>query len=291
MEGFLLIDKPLWITSFDVLRQLKKKLNMKKMWHTWTLDPLASGCLLVALWNYTKLIPYFEKDYKEYEFTINLDWYSESFDLWTDVVFLSQEKKDYYKNTLTLEHIQEIIDNSFTWKINQMPPKYSALKIWWKKAIDMVRNGVEFDLKSRDVVIDNINILDFSYPQLKIRAFVSAGTYIRSIASDLWEILWTWWYISYLRRTKIWHLDISASITLDDISDIKTCFLNEEIIFNKNTFITLDDYLLDKINNWIKQTANLDLEENIDYFVLNKTKKVTNIIQYSQWKIIPIRKI
>ena len=74
MNRFYLIDKPLNVTSFDVIRILRKKLNIRKMWHTWTLDPLATGGLLIATWNYTKLIPYFDKDTKQYEFDINLDW-------------------------------------------------------------------------------------------------------------------------------------------------------------------------------------------------------------------------
>ena len=92
MNWFLLIDKPIWITSFDVLRQIKKKLNIKKIWHTWTLDPLASWCLLVALWDYTKLINYFKNDTKKYEFKIMLNWVSDSYDIETDIKFLSKKK-------------------------------------------------------------------------------------------------------------------------------------------------------------------------------------------------------
>ncbi len=72
MNWFYFIDKPIWITSFDVIFKLRRKFNNKRGWHTWTLDPLASGVLIVAIWEYTKLIPYFEKDEKEYEFKVNL---------------------------------------------------------------------------------------------------------------------------------------------------------------------------------------------------------------------------
>lgn len=93
MNVFYLIDKPIWISSFDIIRDLRKKLDTRKMWHTWTLDPLASGLVLIAVWNYTKLIPYLEKDSKKYEFKIWLDGVSESFDLGTDVQYISEEKK------------------------------------------------------------------------------------------------------------------------------------------------------------------------------------------------------
>lgn len=90
---FYLIDKPLEYTSFDILRVLRKKLNIKKMWHTGTLDPLATGGLLIAVWNYTKLIPYFEKDTKEYEFSLNFDGISDSYDLWTPVNYIEVNLK------------------------------------------------------------------------------------------------------------------------------------------------------------------------------------------------------
>jgi len=89
INRFYYIDKPIGLTSFDVLRQMRKKLNMKKMWHTGTLDPLATGGLLVAVWNYTKLIPYFEKDSKEYIFTVELNWVTPSF--WWNLLNLSEK--------------------------------------------------------------------------------------------------------------------------------------------------------------------------------------------------------
>ena len=97
MNAFFLIDKSLNITSFDVIRILRKKLNIKKIWHTWTLDPLATGGLLIAVWNYTKLIPYFEKDSKTYEFEVSFDGETDSFDLWTEVAYLTEEEKDIFK--------------------------------------------------------------------------------------------------------------------------------------------------------------------------------------------------
>ena len=108
IKWFFLIDKPLNITSFDVLRDLRKKIHIKKMWHTWTLDPLASGLLLAAIGDYTKLIPYFEKDVKEYEFSVCLDWTTESLDLEKEVQFLSAEAQEKFKNEITLEKIQEV---------------------------------------------------------------------------------------------------------------------------------------------------------------------------------------
>lgn len=288
MNAFYLINKPLSITSFDVIRKLRKILNTKKMWHTWTLDPLATGALLVAVWNYTKLIPYLEKDKKEYEFTINLDWVSESYDLWTEVIFLEKEKQNLAKKSITIEKIKDILKTKFSWEIKQIPPKYSALKINWKKALNLVREWKNFELKERNCKIYDFEIISYNYPNLELKMQVSAWTYIRSIAYDLWQILWTWWYISKLKRTKIWNLDLSLWQDLEDFDEKN--ILDIKKIFKKENFITLEDNILEKINNWLKVQKKLDFEDKKDLFVYN-WKQITNIIKYDNKAIKPIKRI
>lgn len=266
MKAFYFIDKPLNFTSFDVIRKLKKILNTKKIWHTWTLDPLATWGLLVAVWKYTRLIPFLEKDRKTYEFEISLDWTTDSFDLWEEINYLSEEKQDYYKKNLTLEQIKQEIKNNFTGKITQIPPKYSALKIWWKRACDLLREGkkVDITIKSREVEIFDIKISDYSYPKLKLEATVSAWTYIRSIANDLWEILWTGGYITFLRRIKIANLDIKNANNLDETLeklDIKKLFWEEK-------FIELNNEELSEIKAWRYIENSYKLAKNKAYFVL-----------------------
>lgn len=277
MNKFYLIDKPLDITSFDVIRILRKKLNTSKMWHTGTLDPLATGGLLIAVWNYTKLIPYFEKDTKEYEFCVNFDWVSASFDLWTDVEYISESEQKKASEFITSEKIIEVLNQKFTWTINQIPPKYSALKMWWKKALDKIRSWEDFEMKSREVTIKEIELLDFNYPSARFRALVSAGTYIRSIAYDLWEIFGTWWYVTQLRRTKIGALDISLWQSLD-LFDVDK-FLDVRDLFKNKSFISLDDEVLEKINNWLKVYGQFDFDIWADLFVVSWSD-VTNIVEY-----------
>lgn len=288
MNKFYLIDKPLDVTSFDVIRILRKKLNTSKMWHTWTLDPLATGGLLVAVWNYTKLIPYFEKDTKEYVFTVNLDWVSPSFDLWTQVEFISSEAQKIAKESITNEKIEKLLNLNFTGKISQIPPKYSALKMWWKKALDKIRSWEEFEMKAREVTIKDIELLDFSYPSATIRAVVSAWTYIRSIAYDLWDMLWTWWYVTKLRRTKIGSLDISFGQNLDEFDATKSFDIKE--LFKKKSFITLPNDVLQKINNWLIVEQKFDLEIWVDLFVYD-WENITNIVEYDWEKLFAKRKI
>ena len=287
-SAFYLIDKPIWFSSFDVLRVLKKKLNIKKMWHTGTLDPLATGALLVAVWNYTKLIPYFEKDNKEYEFTIQLNGITDSYDSETQVNYISEELQKKYKKELKLEDIQKIIEEKFSWEIEQVPPKYSALKIWWKKALDKVRAWEDFEMKKRKTTIFDIEILSYSYPTVTIRAKVSAGTYIRSIAFDLGKIIGTGWFISYLRRTKIDKLDVNNAQILDNF-DQEQKFTEIEL-FWKEKIITLDESLIKRLDQGlITNMKNFQYPEG-EYLVLS-WDKISNTVVYNEGVLKPKRKI
>jgi tRNA pseudouridine55 synthase len=288
MNKFYLIDKPLGISSFDIIRQLRKKLNTRKIWHTWTLDPLATWGVILAVGGYTKLIPYLEKDKKTYEFTIFLDWVTDSFDLAEEVKFLSEDLQKKYKKEITKKIIENILKERFTWKISQIPPKYSALKIDWKRAYDLARAGKDVKMKSRDVEILSIEILDFNYPELSLKVEVSAWTYVRSIAADLWNILGTGWYIKKLRRTKISNLDIVKAKTLDSFDESKA--LEEKELFSNKTFITLDKEVLERINNWLNTRGNFNYPINEDLFVTNWWW-ITNIVFYDWLNLIPKRKI
>jgi len=288
INWFYLIDKPIGITSFDVLRNLRKILNQRKMWHTGTLDPLATWALLVAVWNYTKLIPYFEKDVKEYVFKVALDGVTDSFDAETEVHYISEEQQSHFKNQLKKEDIENILQEKFSWVIEQVPPKYSAIKMGWKKALDMVRAGKEFEMKTRSVTIYEIEVLEFLYPHVTLRASVSAGTYIRSIAKDLWDIIWSWAYIKELRRTKIGKLDISVSQGLEDFDMTKT--LDEKMLFWKDRFIELSEEVITKLNHGLTVRGDFDYEDNTDYFLRNETK-ITNIITYEKPLLKPKKRI
>lgn len=288
MNAFFLIDKPINITSFDVIRILRKKLNIKKIWHTWTLDPLATGGLLIAVWNYTKLIPYFEKDSKTYEFEVSFDGESDSFDLWTEVRFLDDDRKKYFEETLNKQKLENILKENFLWEIIQIPPKYSALKINWKKALDKVRAGEVFDLVARKCTIFEIKLLEFSYPKAKILAKVSSGTYIRSIANDLWKIIWSWAYVTELRRIFIWDLDVKFSQDLENFEEEKKLDLKE--IFKNKNFETLNENILKKINNWLPVFWEFPFEKDSEIFAFDG-ENITNIIFYDGEKLLPKRKI
>lgn len=286
-SAFYLIDKEQDFTSFDVVQILRSKLKIKKIWHTWTLDPLATGALLVAVWKYTKLIPYFEQDTKEYEFVVNFDWESDSYDLWTEVRYISEKKQNIASKEINIEKLDKVLKENFFWEIKQVPPKYSALKIWWRKALHLVKEWEIFELKERTCTIHEIEILEYKYPSAKIRAKVSSWTYIRSIASDLWDIFWTWAYVSYLRRTKIGDLGVKNAIKINDVK--KMDFISFKALFPTKDFIELDEKLLKDINDWKQIKWNFDFKKDVELFVLNG-EILTNIIEFDWEKLIPKKK-
>lgn len=289
MDNFYLIDKPIWVSSFSVIKQLRKKFNIKKMWHTWTLDPLATWAVLVATWNYTKLIPYLEKESKQYEFSVMLDGTTESLDLAEIINYISIEEQEKFKTTITLEHINKLISKKFIWKITQIPPKYSALKIDWKRAYELARKWEDVEMKSREIEIFEHEIISFSYPEIQLRAKVSAGTYIRTIAWDIWEELWTWWYISKLRRTHIWNLSINESSQLETIIPDETLWVDR--VLDKKYFLeNFDSQHISRLNDWLERIWKFELEINVPYFIYNWSK-ITNIVKYDGEKLIPIKKV
>lgn len=153
------------------------------------MDPLATGLLLVATGNSTKLISYIDKARKTYIFTVRLDGQTPSCDLDTPVEYLDSALLEQTRLTLTEEIIEKTIQMYFSGKIEQVPPSYSAIRLQGRRAYDMVREGQEVIIPKRTVEIFSSRIVSFSFPEVTIEMEVSVGTYIRSIARDLGEKL------------------------------------------------------------------------------------------------------
>lgn len=197
ISGFLLIDKPTGITSFDVVREVRKKYGEKKVGHSGTLDPLASGLMLVALGDGTKFLEYLIGCTKEYEVVAEFGKVSDTYDAEGTI---SQGASDV---DCDREALEQIIATEFLGKIQQMPPKYSALKVAGKRACDIVRGGGEVELKSRTVEIFGCDVLDFEWPVVRMKVGCGSGTYIRSLVHDLGGVVGSGAYVKELRRTKV----------------------------------------------------------------------------------------
>lgn len=233
MEGIINVNKPSGITSFDVIRVLRKALKEKRIGHTGTLDPLAEGVLVVCVGKATKLVQDIEGYSKVYLAGFELGYQTDTYDIEGSRVKTSD------KTQVSLEELKEVI-NGFIGNITQVPPMYSALKVNGQKLYELARKGIEIERKSRDITIDFIEIVEFDGNKGKIRCQVSKGTYIRSLINDIGEKLGTYATMTSLVREKVGDIDISNSYPLDLIETLsqegKTDFLcSVEKFFNYPT--------------------------------------------------------
>ncbi|WP_157143941.1 tRNA pseudouridine(55) synthase TruB [Brachyspira pilosicoli] len=252
MKGFLIVNKPKGITSFDVIRKLKPILKEKRIGHVGTLDPFASGVLIIALGRYTKLFFLFDDLYKEY---IAEGVFGESRD--TDDVDGKVLEKTKNQNILSFNELEALIKNNFLGSILQKPPIYSAKKIDGKRAYDLARENKEFQLKSVNVFINNIELLEYNYPYFKIKTSVSKGTYIRAIVRDIGEITNNLAYTKDLIRTSIGDYNIDDAINLENI--------------NANNIISF----FDMFKNFDKLV--IEDEKDIKQILSGNTKLIENI--------------
>lgn len=213
-EGLVfLIDKPLEWTSFDVVNKLKYALRHKfkikklKIGHAGTLDPLATGLIIVCCGKYTKAIDLLLNKNKSYTATIKLGMTTASYDGESP----EQNPKDVQH--ITNENILNALE-SFKGEIMQIPPIFSAIKINGKNAYELARRGKDFEIKSRPVCINALEMIEYKQPFLKISTDVSKGTYIRSLAHDIGQALGVGGYLTILRREGIGTWNVSQSFQL-----------------------------------------------------------------------------
>ncbi|MEY8020685.1 tRNA pseudouridine(55) synthase TruB [Muriicola sp. SD30] len=213
LEGqVLLIDKPLEWTSFQAVNSIKwtirKKFNLKKIkvGHAGTLDPLATGLLVICTGKFTKRIPEIQGQRKEYTGTITLGATTPSYDLETEI------DKEFETNHLTESKIKEVT-SQFTGKIQQKPPVFSALKKDGKRLYQYAREGEEVVINSREIEIFEFEIIAVEMPGVYFRVVCSKGTYIRSLAHDFGLALGSGGHLSALRRTKIGMYNVNNAIT------------------------------------------------------------------------------
>ncbi|HXR84721.1 MAG TPA: tRNA pseudouridine(55) synthase TruB [Hanamia sp.] len=205
----LLIDKPLEWTSYDVIRKLRKIINLKKIGHAGTLDPLATGLLIVCTGKFTKRINEFMAQEKEYTGTITLGAVTPTYDF-------ESEPQDFRSlHGITEEKIRETT-KQFTGEILQTPPIHSAIKQNGKPVYLLARKGVDVILEPRKITIKEFEITHIDLPVISFKVVCSTGTYIRSLANDFGAALGCGGYLSKLRRTRIGNFKVEDAITIEE---------------------------------------------------------------------------
>ena len=212
MEGFLLIDKPVDWTSFDVVAKLRGITGIRKIGHAGTLDPFATGLLVVGIGRgATKHLDALMGQTKEYIATARLGAVSNTQDLTGEITEVPGTAEP------TREQIEAALAH-FRGPIEQIPPMFSAIKIKGQKLYDLARRGEEVERQPRAVVIHELEILDYAYPELKFRVVCSPGTYIRTLAHDLGRALGTGAYLTELRRTRSGDKSVKSAAVIDALT-------------------------------------------------------------------------
>ena len=210
--GFFIIDKPPGLTSHDVVGQIRKLTGIKRVGHTGTLDPFATGVLIVPIGSATRLTEYTHSLPKTYEAEITLGATSDTDDLTGQLTQTHGTPQG-----CTMGEVQTALQK-FTGQIQQTPPAYAAIKVKGKKLYQYARQGKEVEIKPRSVTIHSIELLAYAYPIIKIRVIVSTGTYIRALARDIGKTLETGAYLSALQRTAIGKFTIQKAKKLSAIT-------------------------------------------------------------------------
>ena len=214
------LDKPLGWTSFDVVKRIRGKLHHRlgikklKVGHAGTLDPLATGVLIVCTGKMTKQIDELQAHVKEYVAEITLGATTPSFDLETPI------DATYPTEHITREQVEQVLRQQFVGSIKQVPPSYSACKVDGHRAYKMARKGKEVELKAKELVIDEIELLNYSMPRIEIRVVCSKGTYIRALARDIGQALGSGAHLTALRRTRVGGVRVADCLQVPDMLDL-----------------------------------------------------------------------
>ncbi|MGE4320345.1 MAG: tRNA pseudouridine(55) synthase TruB [Acholeplasmataceae bacterium] len=241
MDGFLLIDKPVGISSHDVVYQVKKKLKVNKVGHTGTLDPFASGLLILCVGKATKLAQLFSDLDKAYSGTILFNKLYDTYDVTGKLI---EEKQVELSSDLIQSKSKEMIGT-----YDQLPPMYSAIKIDGKKLYDLARQGIELERPKRKVSIFDFQVHDFNDDKSTFYAHVSKGTYIRSLAVDFAQKLGTVAVLETLRRESVGSYDVKHAISIQEVE--KNDIISVESYFKAYQKLMLSDYLVHLVKNGV----------------------------------------
>ncbi len=212
VSGVLVVDKPVGLTSHDVVQIIRRGTGIRRAGHTGTLDPRASGVLVVLIGPAVRLSEYVSAADKRYQATMRLGTSTDTYDAEGTITRTSST------DDITEEQFGEILKN-YEGEIEQVPPPFSAVKVKGRKSYDRARKGEEVDLKPRKIHVYKLEILEWAPPETVLDVYCSSGTYVRSLANDLGEDLGTGAYLIGLRRTKSGRFTLRDAVPLRQLQD------------------------------------------------------------------------
>ena len=285
IDGFIVIDKPAGITSHDVVSRVRRILGIRKVGHTGTLDPFATGVLPVAVNDGTKAIPFLDEGIKCYEAVMRLGVTTDTLDITGTV----QTETD--STSVGLEQFVEAL-SGFTGSISQTPPMFSAIKQNGQPLYKLARKGIEVERKARQVEIIALELLSFTPPYASIKVTCSRGTYVRSLADDIGAKLGCGAVLQDLRRTVSGPFTMGLAVSLEKLEDtaregrLKTLFLSPHAALGHLADIELDDVACGKVRHG-QSPAVQDLQlavppasDNGNLIRLSQNEKLIAVGQY-----------
>ncbi len=210
VSGVLVVDKPIGLTSHDVVQIVRRGTGIRRAGHTGTLDPRASGVLVILVGPAVRLSEYVSASDKRYQATIRLGASSDTYD---EEGTITGSTSDIDIEKITEEQFDDVLQQ-FVGEIEQVPPPYSAVKVKGRKAYDLARKGEEVDLEPRLINVYSLEVLEWAPPEAVVDVYCSSGTYVRSLAHDLGKVLGTGAYLIGLRRTKSGRFTLRDAVQL-----------------------------------------------------------------------------
>lgn len=267
MDGVLIINKPKGFTSHDVVNILRKALNTKKIGHTGTLDPNATGVLPILIGKATKISKYLIEHNKTYIATISLGEKTDTGDDQGNII-----EKDLNFQNISCKQIGDVL-KTFIGKQKQIPPIYSAIKINGKKAYEYARKGQTVELEARNIEIYSIDLIKIENNEITFEVSCSKGTYIRTLCEDIAKKLGTIGYMKELTRTNVNEFKLGNAVTIDEIKEnsliVKEKVINIETIFKDKPELKLNDRKKELFLNGVRLTFE---EPNDIYRIYNNNE-------------------
>ena len=275
-SGFLLIDKPKDWTSRDVCNKIQSILKNKKVGHCGTLDPFATGLLIVAVGNATKALSFLEGFTKEYVAVLSLGKKTDSGDLTGNVV---EEKEIPTFTNLDLLNISK----NMIGKSLQIPPMTSAIKVNGKKLYELAHKGIEIDREPREIEIYSLEMIQSNSKEIIFKANVSKGTYIRTLGEDIAVKLGTVGYLIDLRRTKINSINVEDAISLEKVDSSKLISVFD-VLSKFMDVVQVDEQLAIKIKNGIALDGDICKKQSEQILLIDNAKNALAVYNKKKGK-------